>query len=188
MVPVVGITRSVGLGLVSLVLATILALVLAGCPGPTFIVQQYKGAPRPRESIGILRVNGSESVRLLVLDGEDVAAPIVEDGRLHIEVLPARHTIVVGNASAPNERYAPVAFQAEPGKVYRVTFVAGAGGEPRVYEVDREKDTTVRDVTVAPGVEGAPAPKPAPSPAPAPEARTASDAGAPPATMGGDAG
>lgn len=124
--------------------ATVAALLLAGCPGPTFVVQQYAGPQRPSYTVAILRVNGNEEVRLLELDGKDVAAPILEDGRLHIEVLPARHTVSAARASAPREGSPPVAFTAEAGRVYRVAFVATA---PHVFEVDREKDSVVRDVT-----------------------------------------
>ncbi|MBX3204953.1 MAG: hypothetical protein KF764_07780 [Labilithrix sp.] len=168
----------------SLLMVLFVALAVAGCPGPTFVVQQYAGPERPPETIATLRVNGSEAVRLLFLDEQDVAAPIVEDGRLHIEVVPARHTLVVANANAPNERYAPLAFDAEAGKVYRVAFVAG---DARVYEVDRGRDALIRDVTVVtPPPRRAPPPQPAPpppepSPAPPPE-----DAGAP--TAAADAG
>ena len=130
------------------VLVAALLFVLPGCPGPTFVVQQYGGPQRPQESIATLRVKGNEPVRLMFLDDQDVAAPIVEDGRLHIELLPGRHTLVVSNANAPNERHAPIAFQAEPGKVYRVAFAPGpSGSEPRVFEVDRGKDSVIRDVT-----------------------------------------
>jgi hypothetical protein len=159
--------------------AALLATALGGCPGPTFVVQQYGGPSRPPETIATLRVNGGDVVRLLILDDQDVAAPLVEDGRLHIEILPIRHTVVVGNASAPSERYAPVTFQAEPGRVYRVAFAAS---EARVYEVDRGKDTPLRDVTLPPaGSAPSPAPRPAPVPpaAPAPPATPVEDGGAP---------
>ena len=153
-------------------------LVLTGCPGPTFVVQQYPGPQRPSETVSTLRVNGNQPVRLMFLDDEDVAAPVAEDGRLHIELLPGRHTVVVANANAPNERHAPIAFQAEPGKVYRVTFAAGPGGsEARMFEVDRGNDRAVRDVTQSP----TPEPPSAPAPPPPPAARApAEDAGAPP--------
>src|SRR5690348_4360879 len=100
-------------------LALPLVLVLAACMGPTFVVQQFKGPQRPNDQIAILRVNGSDSVRLMYLDDEDVAAPMVQDGRLHIEMLPARHTVVVANAANPRERSPVIAFAAEAGKVYR---------------------------------------------------------------------
>ena len=133
---------------VVLLLAALAALLVVGCPGPTFVVQQYGGPQRAAETIAILRVNGSAPVRLLVLDDQDVAAPIVEDGRLHIEVLPGPHTVRVANAAAPQERYAPISFVAEAGKFYRVAFAAG--GEPRVYEAHRTEDTLLRDVTRPP--------------------------------------
>ncbi len=157
-------------------LVALVACLVAGCPGPTFVVQQYRGPQRPQETIAMLRVNGNEPVRLLILDDQDVAAPIVEDGRLHIEMLPGRHTVVVGNANAPSERYAPITFEAQAGKVYRVTLASGpSGGEARVFEVDRGKDTAVRDVTQAPATEQRPVEAPAHAPAPAP----AEDAGVP---------
>jgi hypothetical protein len=156
--------------LFAFLLSALAVVVLAGCPVPTFVVQQYGGAQRPVESIAVLRVNGSDSVRLLRLDDQDVAAPIVEDGRLHIEILPGRHTVAVANAKMPGQYYPELAFQAEAGKVYRVAF----GGEgARVYEVDRGKDSTVRDVTLA-----VPAPASAPPSVPAP-AGSAADAGVP---------
>ena len=128
------------------------AALLAGCPsGPTFVVQQYAGPQRPAYSVAVLRVNGNEDVRLLVLDGKDVAAPILEDGRLHIELLPARHTLVAGRATS-NDASEAVAFVAEAGRVYRVAYIASA---PHVYEVDRAKDAIVRDVTEG-GPAGAP--------------------------------
>lgn len=91
----------------------------------------------------MLRVNGAEPVRLMTLDEEDVAAPIVSDGRLHIELLPGRHALTVRNANAPQDRAMPIVFEAEPGKVYRVAFTP----EPHIFEVDRGADTVGRDAT-----------------------------------------
>lgn len=157
---------------VRLVAAAGLSWFLVGCPGPTFIVQQYAGEPRPRETIAILRTNASDEARVLALDEQDVAAPIVEDGRLHIEILPARHAVVVGRVNEPRRRYRELAFQAEADRVYRVAFV---GDEPHVYEVDRSKDTLLRDVTLPPPQAPppqAPPPQapPLPPPPPAPDA------------------
>jgi len=136
----------------------LLAFALAGCPGPTFVVQQYTGAVRPKETIATLRVNGSDSVRIMTLDHEDIGAPIASDSRLHIELLPGRHVLTALSTGAPNEPSEPIVFQAEAGKVYRVAFVAGAA---HLFEVDRGEDAVVRDVTPV-----APAPaEPAPTPA-----------------------
>lgn len=121
---------------------TISVAFLGGCMGPTFVVQQYGGPVRPRETIATLRVNGSDSVHLITLDDEDVRAPLDSDSRLHIELLPGRHKI--GVVSGPNEPIAPVAFVAEAGKVYRAAYV---GTVPHVFEVDRGGDTQGRDVT-----------------------------------------
>lgn len=117
---------------------------LAGCPGPTFIVQQYQGPQRPVESIATLRVNGADSVRLLTLDGEDVRAPIESDSRLHIELLPGEHRMTVANANAPDDRLDPLVWSAEAGKVYRVTVAAGVAA--RLWEVDRGNDHPGREI------------------------------------------
>lgn len=171
----------------ALLLVVCVMLALAGCMGPTFIVQQYRGDVRPPETIAVLRVNGSEPVRLLLLDNEDVSAPLESDSRLHIEMLPAKHSVIVGNAKAPAERYLPVSWQAEAGKVYRVMFVASAGPEggvvPHVFEVDRAKDSSVRDVTLtAPASFEAPKTPPTMRPPPPSD----EDAGPPPAISAPD--
>ena len=130
----------------SLYFSGVLAIagLVGGCMGPTFIVQQYPGAVRPSSSIAILRVNGKDPVRLLTLDDEDVAAPVTEDGRLHIEVLPGRHRLSVKNAAIPSDPAAPLAVEVEAGKVYRVAY----SPEARIFEVDRDSDKALRDVTV----------------------------------------
>jgi len=141
--------------------------------GPTFVVQQFNGPQRPPEEIAILRVNGSDSVRLMYLDEKDVAAPLVSDGRLHIEMLPTKHTVIVSNASNNNERSPMVAFTAEAGKVYRVRFVPPES-TARVFEVDRSSDAPRADVTIV----EAPPPIVAPSPpATKPIEEVESDAG-----------
>ena len=117
----------------------------AACAGPTFIVQQYAGAARPKETIATLRVNGANAVRLATLDDEDVTAPLVEDGRLHLELLPGRHAIAVRNAKAPDERPTRLVFEAQAGKVYRVAF----NPEARIFEVDRGTDAPGADVTAS---------------------------------------
>jgi hypothetical protein len=112
------------------VLYALLFVVLAACVGPTFIVQQYNGPPRPRETIATLRVNGAESVRLLFLDDEDVAAPIVSDGRLHIELLPGKHTLTARNGDDRSATTGSLSFMAEAGKVYRVVFSGESQSRP----------------------------------------------------------
>lgn len=137
--------------------------VLVGCPGPTFVVQQYGGPVRPLETVAVLRVNASEPVRLLTLDGEDVRAPLESDSRLHIEVLPGKHRLSVSNTASDSGD--EVAFVAEANKVYRVVFV-GAG--PHVLEVNRSSDAPGADVTAVPPAPPAPAIAPAPTVAPPP--------------------
>jgi hypothetical protein len=138
------------------------AVVFVGCPGPTFVVQQYKGPQRTNETIAILRVNGNDPARLLILDDEDVAAPLERDSRLHIEMLPGRHTLVAVNGSN-NERSAVIAFQADPGKVYRAAF--GPDGAAHVFEVNRSSDVIGADATVPPSVDRVPS-RPTPLPRP----------------------
>ena len=131
--------------------------------GPTFIVQQYGGPPRARETIATLRVNGNEPVRLLFLDEEDVAAPIVSDGRLHIELLPGKHTLIARNG---DERTAPTgsfSFVAEATKVYRVLFT---GETAHLWEVDRDSDKPTREVTPPPREVPPPVREVTPPPAP----------------------
>jgi hypothetical protein len=128
------------------ILFVIIVALVVGCMGPTFVVQQYAGPPRPRETIATLRVNGADSVRLLFLDDEDVAAPIVSDGRLHIELLPGKHTLTARNGDDRSAPTGSFAFAAEAGKVYRVVF----GGETaHLYEVDRGSDKPVREITAS---------------------------------------
>jgi hypothetical protein len=119
------------------------ALLLAGCAGPTFVVQQFKGPQRPPETIATLRVNAGGSVRLVSLDDEPLDVPLADDARLHIEMLPGRHSLTVRAANA--DRAEPLSFEAEAGKVYRVTIAE----EARIFEVDRSGDQPIRDVTVA---------------------------------------
>ena len=135
------------------VLIALFLLVLTACMGPTFIVQQYNGPPRPRETIAILRVNGADSVRLLFLDNEDVAAPIVSDGRLHIELLPGKHAVTARNGDDRTAATGSLEFVAEANKVYRITFT---GETAHLWEVDRDSDKPSREVT-------APSPPPAES-------------------------
>jgi hypothetical protein len=159
-----------------MVLASIAcATALAACPGPTYIVQQYPGPVRPRETIAILRINGNDVVQLVLLDDDDMATPIADDARLHLELLPGRHRLRVQRTNQPHALVETLAFEAEAGRVYRVVYV---GDEPRIFEVDRESDKTGRDVTItptAPGTPIAPPPPVAPPPPPAPPA--ADDAG-----------
>ena len=119
-------------------------MTVAGCPGPTFVVQQYGGPVRAQESIATLRINASEPVHLGTLDGEDVRVPLEADSRLHIELLPGKHRL--GVASGANETVQDIELTAEAGKVYRVVFVDSA---PHVFEVNRSSDAVGADVTPA---------------------------------------
>ena len=133
---------------------------LPACPGPTFIEQQYPGPPRSADAIAVLRVNGSDRPRVLGIDDEENSAShgLPSDGRLHIELLPGRHVVVAAKTIDALGRWAgscgpeSLAFDAEPGKVYRLLAIEPANDQPctrtlGVFEVDRKSDHTIRDVT-----------------------------------------
>lgn len=136
------------------------------CSTSTFVVQGYKGPERPAEALSILRINGADGVQLLEVDAEPAGVPLSADARLHIELLPGEHEIVLLNRSQNPPFAEPVGFVAERGRVYRPGFAAlgAAGGPPeaRVYEVDAASDAVRRDVTRR--VANAPAAEPAPQP------------------------
>ncbi len=126
-------------------------VLLYACSGPTYAAQQYDGDPRPSEEIAVVRVNAKDPVILDSLDGEAIAVRLPEDSRLHVEVLPGPHRVGVANALDPNAPADLVFFVAEPNKVYRPVLLANPPpASARVYEVDRDSDALVRDVTAAP--------------------------------------
>src|SRR5262245_34650209 len=90
----------------------------ASCGTPTFVVQQYAGPVRARETIAILRVDGNGTVQLLSLDGEATDARVTPDARLHIEMLPGKHTLWVQSARGDVPAQSLV-WKAEAGKTYR---------------------------------------------------------------------
>lgn len=127
------------------------AVALLGCTPSTFVVQGYKGRARPPEALAILRVNGADGVQLLQVDAEPADAPVSRDARLHIELLPGEHEIVLFNRGGNASFADPVSFVAEARRVYRPGF-ARLGGpqaipEARVYEVDPTSDAVRRDVS-----------------------------------------
>jgi hypothetical protein len=142
------------------VLAAVL-LGLSDCAGPTFIVQEYPGPVRPADTIAILRLEGNGTVQLLAVDGERADARVAEDARLHVEILPGKHTVMVQNLAAPANPPEVVAFQAEAGKVYRPAFMHTVSSGPRlhVFELDPRSGMPIGDATLAP----ARAPEPAPA-------------------------
>lgn len=132
-----------------------LALLLSGCGGPTFIVQQYSGPVRPSDSIAVLRVNGDGGIVLVSLDGEPIRTRVADDARLHVEMLPGRHRLAFADLADAGRPLGRAAFVAAAGKTYRPLF-ASRGGGARVFEVDAASDAPLRDATVAdPGQESA---------------------------------
>jgi hypothetical protein len=165
--------------------AAIVLTAIGGCGGPTFVVQQYPGPPRPSDTIAIVRLNGMEPIGLDSLDGESIGAQAPEDGRIHIEVLPGRHRVVIRNLQNAEVAPSGASFLAQAGHVYRPVF-----GEYRaaVYDVDPNTDAKLADVTLVEGNEPmveAPRPKLAPPPPPPPPAPTpsAQDAGVAPSMV-----
>lgn len=131
---------------------------LGACGGPTFVVQRYDGPPRPPESIAIVRLNANADARPATLDGERLPLHLESDVRVHIEVLPGEHALLVVNARQRNAPPRKVRFIAQAGRVYRAALATppsvptGIGGEApwvaRVYEVDRDGDELLADVTL----------------------------------------
>ena len=166
----------------SFVLLGLCGVLLYACSGPTYVAQQYDGDPRPREEIAVVRVNAKDPVLLDSLDGEAIAVRLPEDSRLHVEVLPGPHRVGVANALDPNAPADLVFFVAEPNKVYRPVLLADPPPvSARIYEVDRDSDALVRDVTAAPQspppVEVPPPPPTPPAPPPVAPEEPAPDAG-----------
>lgn len=156
------------------------------CGGPTFIVQQYGGSPRERETIAVIRVNGHETIVLVALDGEDIATRVPDDARLHVEVLPGKHTVTIGDLSDTAEPARTTSFVAQAGKTYRPVMQQHTA---RVFEVNPDTDALVSDVTFVPPPvpERLEPPRPlAPSPPPPGPATLDADAGS--STPGPDSG
>lgn len=144
---------------------------VSACSPSTFVMQGYKGPERPAETLAILRINGAEGVQLLELDAQPAGVPVSADARLHIELLPGEHELVLLNRSQDPPFAEPVGFLAEAGRVYRPGFASlgtqGASSEARVYEVDGASDAVRRDVTRRVATVAEPDPKPRPfTPAP----------------------
>src|SRR5262245_61821979 len=142
-----------------------LGVLFVSCGGPTFVVQQYTGPQRARESIAIIRVNGG-GPRLTTLDDERLVIP--ERGtRFHIEVLPGVHELEVDEPDI-GLMHSRVRFFAEAGRVYRIVVRPSLAGQPtaQAFDVDRAEDTEVRPALV---VDEPPPPR-APAPAFAPDA------------------
>jgi hypothetical protein len=161
------------------------ALLYFGCGGPTFILQAYPGPTRDSDTIAIVRINGTDPVQLLAVDGEATDARIAEDSRLHVEVLPGKHVLFVQSSIDPELPPQRVLFQALPGKVYRPIFAANPNGGwvvARVYEVDRKSDRLLTDVSGAWQTGPFGARPSAPAPSATPVGASAPPSAAPPAT------
>jgi len=137
---------------------------IASCAGSTFVVQQYAGPPRPKESIAILRLDGADSAEILSLDRERLS-PVEKGVQFRIEMLPGAHEIDVVDPQHELTTRQAVRFSAEAGKEYRVIVLQTqpASGPAiqvaQIYEVDTASNAPVRAVPPLPASEAA---KPAP--------------------------
>jgi hypothetical protein len=118
-------------------------------------MEAYSGPTRPANSIAVIRVDGASNVMVIAMDGQ-MLAPVASDARLHIEVLPGRHVLLAQSQLTPEDPAQHVAFKAEPGKFYRVSFVTASERRPgaleaRVYELDPKSGASGVDVTLTPG-------------------------------------
>jgi hypothetical protein len=134
---------------------------IASCTGMTFVVQQYEGPPRPKETVAVIRTSGGIGPELVSVDGEPLQVMLENGNRLHVEVLPGTHEVEL---AAPEmgglNRAIPAHFIAEPGKVYRfelrsletaTTEPSEPAWEAFAYEVDRKSDALLRIAPRPPG-------------------------------------
>jgi len=156
--------------------AMALGAAIVACNGTvTFVMQQYAGPPKPKDSIAIIRSDGASATELVAVDGETIRAPLERNNRLHVEVLPGTHDVDVAAPAIGLRHAIPVRLLAEAGKVYRVEVWAapplqaplGHGGPPppdgewiaHAYEVDRDTDARrgIADAPAAPAASATPA-------------------------------
>lgn len=145
-------------------LACIFALAPTGCGQVTYVLQQYDGPVRAQDQVSILRVQPDDPTQLVSLDEEQLGAQNLDsDVRLHIEILPGKHTLSVKNPNVQIKQTQKVAFVAQPGRVYRVLLANRAwhatsaspssqgSWSPLVYEVDRDTGRALQEVSLPPG-------------------------------------
>ena len=146
--------------------ATCLAVSLGtACGQVTFVVQAYPGAARSAEQVSVVRINRDAPVRVVSVDGDPLGSqPLDSDARLHVEILPGKHELIIENEHVPVEKTKVVRFLAEPGRTYRVLAAnrewhvhsaprkpaRGTTWSPLVYEVDTAGDRLLREVSLPP--------------------------------------
>jgi hypothetical protein len=162
--------RQMSTGLLVVALGVPFAMLHQGCGGPTFVVQQYAGPVRSRETIAIIRIEGADPVRVVSVDGEPLA-PVDDDVRLHVEVLPGEHALGIANSAAPDQPAERVRFVAEAGRLYSAEMEGR--GTARVFELD-SSGAKLRDVSVVRSEppERVDSPPPPPPPLPLPPAES----------------
>jgi hypothetical protein len=149
---------------VLMTLGIVTATLVTACGQVTFILQQYDGPARAREQVGVLRVQPDDPAQLVSMDGDALGQQKLDsDVRLHIEVLPGKHTLRVKNPKAQGVTTQDVSFVAKGGSTYRVEIVErewhtlGSGaGRPGawsalVYEIRNSDGRPLREVSLPPG-------------------------------------
>jgi hypothetical protein len=111
---------------------------------------------------------------LLSLDGAELDIALRRDGRVHAEILPGEHTLVMTHAELPFAPHDTLGFVAEAGKTYRGVLEPASGADQRpewqetwlahVYLVDRDSDQLLHDVSIWKTASPTSAPSPAPAP------------------------
>lgn len=173
------------------VLAFVAFVVALACGTATFVVQQYTGEPLPRHLVAVLRLEGGDDALVVSLDGE-----VLENGRLDpgtrvlVELLPGEHEVGLIKVSSEARVVQAARFRAEQGKYYRARVADRPPSEgsrrslqpgllwaPYVWEIDRDTDEWLVDVTMPPKPD-APQPAPSTSATGAPTASAAASIGA----------
>lgn len=140
----------------------VMATVSAACGQVTFILQQYDGPPRAPEQVSVLRVQPDDVAEVVAMDGEPLGGQTLDsDVRLHIELLPGKHTLRVKNPNAQGLDTKDVSFMAQAGSYYRVELVnrewhaLRAKARPGawsalVYEIRASDGRRLREVSLPP--------------------------------------
>ena len=147
-----------------------LLLAASGCGQVTYILQQYDGPARARGEVSILRLQADDTAQVLVMDGEALGNQALDsDVRLHIEMLPGKHTLRVRNPKAAGLDTQDVVFLAEAGRLYHVELadrnwhqvtaapVAPGVWSALVYEVE-DSGRPLREVSLPPSKQNQSAP------------------------------
>jgi hypothetical protein len=149
--------------LLSIWMVGLVALTALGCGRVTYVLQQYDGPVRAPELVSVLRIQHDDSAQIVAIDGEALGQQsFASDVRLHIEMLPGKHTLSVKNPAMGESATQQVQVIAEPGRIYRVVLTDRAWHTQRakvsppgtwsalIYEVQRD-GRLLQEVSLPPG-------------------------------------